>query len=244
MRSTTTSQLHPERGPPGQTAHNRGPSRIGDVTGIAAVRARPRREVTLDQVPGPPGGRVGDRRGAPPLPAAALEPGGAHQPGDPPLPAGDVLAAQGLVHPRRPVGALRLAVNLRDLRGQHGIGRSPRGRAAGPALVVGGTGDLQQAARASDAVTCSLFRLDEGAAPHRVSLAKKPSPASGPRRPRAATGSPAAAAPAPPAHRRSAPAAPRHPPGPGPPRPAPRSRSGRSPSRPARSCGHPPGTAP
>jgi len=70
---------------------------VGDVTGVALVGARPRREVTLDQVPGPFRGRVGDGGGPPPLLAAALEPGGAHQPGDPAFPAADVLPAQGPV---------------------------------------------------------------------------------------------------------------------------------------------------
>ena len=41
------------------------------------------------------------------------------------------------------------------------------------ALVIGGTGDLQQAARTGNTVACGFFRPDEGLSLHRVSVAKK-----------------------------------------------------------------------
>ena len=41
------------------------------------------------------------------------------------------------------------------------------------ALVVGGTGDLEQLTAALDAVACDFLRLDEGVHLHRVSFAKK-----------------------------------------------------------------------
>ena len=41
------------------------------------------------------------------------------------------------------------------------------------AALVGGTGDLKQAARTLDAVTCDFLRLDERVNLHRVSFAKK-----------------------------------------------------------------------
>jgi hypothetical protein len=86
-------------------------------------------------------------------PRQPLEPGGAHKPRDPALPAGDVLATEGLVDPRRPVGALGLFVDADDLLSDGGAGRGPRRRDAAATLAGGGTGDLKQAARALDAVT-------------------------------------------------------------------------------------------
>ena len=49
-----------------------------------------------------------------------------------------------------------------DLFGQLGVGDGPGRGDASSALVVGGTGDLEQATALVDAVTCSLLRLDEG----------------------------------------------------------------------------------
>jgi hypothetical protein len=80
-----------------RTAHNRELSRIGDITGITPVSARAGREVALDQVPGPFRSRVRDCGGPPPVLAAPIHAPGAHQPGDPPLPAAGAFAAQGLV---------------------------------------------------------------------------------------------------------------------------------------------------
>jgi hypothetical protein len=73
---------------------------VGDVPGVTPVGARQRREVPLDQVPGPLRGRVRDGRSPPPLLAAVLKARGAHQPGNPPIPAAGALAAQRPVDPR------------------------------------------------------------------------------------------------------------------------------------------------
>src|SRR5665213_2781566 len=71
------------------------------------------------------------------------------------------------------IGSLGLVVDDLDLLGQLGVSDlTGRGDAIAP-LVVGGTGDLEQATRLGDVVTCNLLRLDEGIQPHRVSLAKK-----------------------------------------------------------------------
>ena len=170
-----------------------------------------------------------------------LQPGGAHEPGDLSLSAGDVLAADGLVDPGRPAGAVRSPVDADDLRG---VGGGPLRGDTIAALAAGGTGDLQQAARALDAVACSLSASMKGCAltgsPWQKGVARSRTSTSArgdlfSRRSRASSArssvdrpgrSPASVS----AWATQA--------------PVPRSRSGRSRGRPARSYGHRPGTAP
>src|ERR1022692_2577073 len=85
--------------------------------------------------------------------------------------ANDAAVTEFPVDPRGSIGALGLGVNSLDLLGQLGVGDCPGGGGTGSALVVGGTGDLEQATCLLDAVTCNLLPLDEGVRLHRVSLA-------------------------------------------------------------------------
>jgi hypothetical protein len=64
-------------------------------------------------------------------------------------------------------------VDFADLDGQVGVADLAGRRGGTGALVVGGTGDLEQLAAPLDAAPVSLLRLDEAVELHRVSFAKK-----------------------------------------------------------------------
>ena len=102
-------------------------------------------------------------------PNRTLEPDRSHESGHPALPAGHLAITQLLVDARGPIGALGLFVDGGDLLEQLGVGQLSLGRGAIAALVVGGTGDLEQSTRLVDAAACNLLRLDEGMQLHRVS---------------------------------------------------------------------------
>ena len=111
---------------------------------------------------------------APPLLAASLQAGQAHQPAHPPPPADRGSVEQLPVHPGRAVGAIRIFVDPADLLGQLGFGDDP-GRGDLPlALVLGGTGDLEHVAAVLHTATFSFLHLDETVQFHRVSTAKNP----------------------------------------------------------------------
>src|SRR5262249_30637625 len=118
-------------------------------------------------------GRVLDGRLAPTLLAAALQAVQAHQPPHPPPPAHPPASEQLVVHPGRAVGAVGVVVDLPDRLEQLTVGYLPGRGDVLLALVVGGTGDLEQFTGVLDAVTGHFLRLDEAVQLHRVSLAKK-----------------------------------------------------------------------
>ena len=87
---------------------------------------------------------------------------GAHQPRGPALPAASTVTAQDLLNARRPVGTVRFLVDTGGPRGQDSVSGGPRGKDAGAALVVGGTGDLKQAAHTGNAVACGFSASMKG----------------------------------------------------------------------------------
>jgi len=86
------------------------------------------------------GGRIGDGGLLPALCRPALQPGLAHQPGDPLTGMAAALSAQLRMHPRRPVTALRVLMHLLDLAGQLDVLPPPCGGLVPPRCVIGGTG--------------------------------------------------------------------------------------------------------
>lgn len=135
---------------------------VGDIAAPAGVdRGRIGAEVALHQVRAGCRGRVGDRGGTPPARAPAVQPCGAHQPGDAftavRMPGGGQLG----MHLRRPVGAPRCRVHRGDLLGQGLIDALPLALLALAVLIVGGPGDLQQLAHTLDVAPAGLLRLDE-----------------------------------------------------------------------------------
>jgi hypothetical protein len=70
----------------------------------------------------------------------------------------------------RAVAALGRLVGLADVLGERLVGELARRRDTGAVGVVGGTGDLQQLARALEGALLRLLRLDEQLQVHRVSL--------------------------------------------------------------------------
>jgi hypothetical protein len=129
--------------------------------------------------------RIGSARAAaagsgivvfPPLGRLPAQPGSAHQPGDALAAVAAALPAQLGVHHRSVITSLGPLMHGPDLAGElRVVLLTPAG--PGAVGVIGGTGDLQQLARPLDVAPASLLRLDERIHRHRVSLAKKPSPA-------------------------------------------------------------------
>ena len=146
---------------------------VGDVADVAAVHLFARAEVALNEIAGQLGVGVSHRRGAPTLLAPSLEAGRSHEPAHPSASAAHLALTQLLVDARRSIGALGLGVNGGDLLEQLGVGHLALRRDTVSSLVVGGTGDLEQATGVVHAVTCDFLRLDERVHRHRVSRAKK-----------------------------------------------------------------------
>ena len=70
--------------------------------------------------------------------------------------------AQLLVDPGGAIGALGLVVDDPDLLEQLGVGDVSLARSAVAALVIGGTGDLEQTTRPIDAVACDFSASMKG----------------------------------------------------------------------------------
>src|SRR5215211_991987 len=147
---------------------------IGDVATPAGVdRGGVDGKVAADQVRAGGGCRIGDGRALEPARGAATQPGGAHQ-------ACHTLAAMAVpattqlgVDAWSAVAALGGLVGLADVLGELLIGAVAGRDGAGAVGIVGGTGDLQQLARALEGALLGSLRLDERIHVHRVSFAKK-----------------------------------------------------------------------
>jgi hypothetical protein len=116
---------------------------------------------------------VADGRLSRPPPVAARQPRRRHEPGDTLLRGENAFLAKSLMDARRPIRPSAFPVNPLDAFTQLLICLAASRRHLPGPLVVGGTGDREQAAGQADRASCCLLRRDEGIRLHRISFAKK-----------------------------------------------------------------------
>src|SRR5712691_11974652 len=137
-----------------------GPGReIGDVGDPEAVRTVPP-ELSLDEIGGEVGPRIADRRPDEAAAMDALQPGPAHQPGDPLAATVDAGGSQVGVDPWRPVRSPARLVGGPDPLADLGVEPGPGRRAAAAPGPVSARGDAEQPAHRCDR-KASLLALHE-----------------------------------------------------------------------------------